>query len=89
MVEVITTEADLKANIVDDATISIGTDIYLSSAVNISGVTGLFIEGNNFRIDGQKKGGCFFISTGSEVIFTNMTIANGYAVIKINVGFRT
>ena len=87
--EVVTNEADLKANLLDDATISIGADIYLTSAVTINGVTGLYIEGNNFRIDGQQKDGCFYITSGSELIFTNMTITNGHTVMNIDVKLRT
>ena len=83
MVGVVTTEAGLKANIVDDATISIGADINLTSAVNINDTTGLFIEGNGFRIDGQQKGSCFFITSGSIVTFKNVTITNGYTVMNI------
>jgi hypothetical protein len=82
MVAVVTTEADLKTNIVDDATISIGADILLTSIVNVNNVTGLLIEGNSFKIDGQEKGNCFYITSGSIVILRNMTITNGYAVIK-------
>ena len=82
MVAVVTTEADLKANIVDGATISIGADILLTSTVNVNNVTGLSIEGNSFKIDGQEKGNCFYITSGSIVILRNMTITNGYTVIK-------
>ena len=81
MVAVVTTEADLKANIVDGATISIGADILLTSTVNVNN-TGLSIEGNSFKIDGQEKGNCFYITSGSIVILRNMTITNGYTVIK-------
>ena len=79
-----TTEADLKANVVDGATISIGADILLTSTVNVNNVTGLSIEGNSFKIDGQEKGNCFYITSGSIVILRNMTITNGYTVIKTN-----
>ena len=82
IVEVVTTEADLKANIVDDATISIGANINLTSAVNINGITGLFFEGNGFRIDAQKKDRCFHITSGFKVTLKNMTITNGYAVMQ-------
>ena len=82
MVEVVTTEAGLKANIVDDATISIGANIYLTSAVNVSGITGLYIEGNGFRIDAQKKDRCFYITSRSKVTLKNMTITNGYTVMQ-------
>ena len=78
---VVMTEAELKADVVNDATIFIGADIYLTSAVKVDSVIGLTIEGNGFRVDGQQKGGCFYI-TSSDVIFKNITVTNGISVIN-------
>ena len=82
MVEAVATEDELKSNIVDDVTILIGANINLTSAVNVNGVTGLVIEGNKFEIDGQKKDRCFYIISGSNVIFKNITMTNGYTVMN-------
>jgi len=75
-------EEELKAHITDDTIVSIEANINLTSAVEISNVIGLVILGNGFKIDGQQKGSCFLIESGSSAILSNMTITHGHAVIN-------
>ena len=49
----VTTQEELQAAIADDTTIEVAADIYLSSEIDIDGITGLVINGNGYKIDGQ------------------------------------
>lgn len=80
--ELALTEEQLKASIADDTTISIGADIYITGAVDIQNVISLLIEGRGFKIDGQRKVACFYIGSARNITLNNLTIANGFTVIK-------
>ena len=84
----VTTETQLKNAIANDATIELGGNIVLTpvggenSAITISGVTGLVINGNGYTIgfasSDEGNGKCFRIESNSEVTMNDLTISNGY-----------
>ena len=62
MVVTVTTQAEFVAVIADDTTIELAADIYLSSQINIDGITGLVINGNGFKIDAAPTSSDRFVS---------------------------
>ena len=84
-----TTEAELSAAIADNVYIVLEGDITLyaggegASAFTISGLTGLTIDGAGhtlgFATSAQENGRIFYISSASEVVMLDLTLAYGYA----------
>ena len=91
----VTTETELQNAIANDATIELGGNIMLtpvgggSSAITISGVTGLVINGNGYTIAfaslDSGNGRCFLINNNSEVTMNDLTISNGYTGVSNDV----
>ena len=80
----VTTQAEFVAAIADDTTIELAADIYLSSQINIDGITGLVINGNGFKIDARASSSdrrrCMYIDGGSQVTMNKLTVTGGYVV---------
>ena len=77
----VTTQEEFEAAVASDTTIEVAADIYLSSEIDIDGITGLVINGNGFKIDGQGYvTSCMWIEGGSEVTMNQLTVTNGYVV---------
>jgi hypothetical protein len=86
---VVTTKAELTAAIANNAYITLGNNITLSaggtgaeSAFNITGVTGLTIDGAGYTLgfasSSSANGRIFYIDGGSSVEMVDLTLANGY-----------
>ena len=79
-----TTQAEFVAAIADDTTIELAADIYLSSQIDIDGITGLVINGNGFKIDAGASSSdqrrCMYIDGGSQVTMNQLTVTGGYVV---------
>ena len=71
-------EADLRAPLYSYAVIELASNIFLASTITIFGVTNLVIHGNNHKIDGQGKVGCFSIEA-SSVEMKSLVVSNGKA----------
>jgi hypothetical protein len=71
-------EADLRAHLYSYAVIELASNIFLASTITIFGVTNLVIHGNNHKIDGQGKVGCFSIEA-SSVEMKSLVVSNGKA----------
>ena len=80
----VTTQAEFVAAIADDTTIELAADIYLSSQIDIDGITGLVINGNGFKIDAGASSSdqrrCMYIDGGSQVTMNQLTVTGGYLV---------
>ena len=80
----VTTQAEFVAAIADDTTIELAADIYLSSQIDIDGITGLVINGNGFKIDAGASSSdqrrCIYIDGGSQVTMNQLTVTGGYVV---------
>ena len=80
----VTTQAEFVAAIADDTTIELAADIYLSSQIDIDGITGLVINGNGFKIDAGASSSdqrrCMYIDGGSQVTMNQLTVTGGYVV---------
>ena len=80
----VTTQAEFVAAIADDTTIELAADIYLSSQIDIDGITGLVINGNGFKIDANASSSdprrCMYIDGGSQVTMNQLTVSGGYVV---------
>ena len=74
------TQAEFEAGIASDTTMEVTADIDLSSQIEIDGITGLVINGNGYKIDGQGSVRCMMIEGGSEVTINELTVTNGYDV---------
>ncbi len=69
------TEAELTAAIGNGNTVDVTEDIYLTATIFIYSVTGLTINGNGFKVDGQGEVRCFSLQN-SDVALTGLTITN-------------
>ena len=79
----VSTQAEFVVALVSGNTIELNADIHLngtSIGINITGITGLTINGNGFKVDGNNAVGCFLVQGNSEVAFNNITITRGFAV---------
>ena len=80
----VTNQAEFVAAIADDTTIELAADIYLSSQIDIDGITGLVINGNGFKIDAgassSNRRRCMYIDGGSQVTMNQLTVTGGYVV---------
>ena len=80
-----TAETDLKANLASDTTIDLGSDIALTTTIEItSGQTGLVLNGNDFTVDGGGTVRCLYLTSeasnlATEVTLSRITFANGYS----------
>jgi len=75
----VSSQADLKSNLVSRTTIVLSADIFLTSIITINGQKDLVIDGQGlYKVDGQMLSGCFSIGGSStSVTLTGLTIANG------------
>ena len=78
------TQAEFEAGIASDTTMEVTADIYLSSQIEIDGITGLVINGNGFKIDAGASSSdqrrCMYIDGGSQVTMNQLTVTGGYVV---------
>lgn len=91
----VTTPAELSAAIASDRTVVLANSITLAagggtaSALTISGVTGLTIDGGGFTLGFESSlntnGRIFSINSASEVKMVDLTLANGYQFSTANV----
>ena len=83
-----TTQEELQAAIADDTTIELAADIYLSSQIDIDGITGLVINGNGFKIDAGASSSdqrrCMYIDGGSQVTMNQLSVTGGYIVSEVS-----
>jgi len=79
----VSTEEALKSNLLSYTTIVLTADIYLSSTLRIDGRIehrNIAIDGQGiYKVDGQQKWPCIFISFADSVTLTGLTITNGYS----------
>ena len=76
----VTTEPQLISNLNSDTSIRLGSNIFLTSTINIqNGQTGLTIDGlGKFKVDGQDEVPCFLIQGALAVVtLTNLQITGG------------
>ena len=85
----VSTQSDLIAALANGNTINLSNDIYLTSSgsvasektgIIIRGITGLIINGNGFKLDGQNSVRCLYIGDQSDVSFTNLNVTGGFVV---------
>jgi len=74
----VSTEAGLHAAIVAGNTVELAADIDLSAPISIDGITGLVIDGNGHKIDGQGRVRCFYINNGAEVKINKLKVTGGF-----------
>lgn len=77
MVTVVSDEATLKDALTNDnAEIELSVAITLTDEIDINGRTGVVMNGNGFKIDGNSSVRCFKIENNAEMSFYNLTITN-------------
>ena len=62
--------------------IELAADIILTTNIGIRGLTGVVINGNNFKVDGNNAVQCFLIANGAEVSFNDLAITNCYGNVR-------
>jgi len=72
----VSTESEFITALGDNIMIELERNITLTATININGTTGLVINGNNYKVDGNDAVRCFVIQN-AEVSFKNLTIMNG------------
>eukprot|EP00613_Pedinella_sp_CCMP2098_P069660 CAMPEP_0171912360 /NCGR_PEP_ID=MMETSP0993-20121228/11043_1 /TAXON_ID=483369 /ORGANISM="non described non described, Strain CCMP2098" /LENGTH=425 /DNA_ID=CAMNT_0012546157 /DNA_START=38 /DNA_END=1312 /DNA_ORIENTATION=+ len=77
------TESDFIAALGNGAVIELKNDIMLTASIDIVGIKGLAINGNNFKVDGGGDVVCFWVNNGAEVTFNDLTITNCDGGVKI------
>jgi hypothetical protein len=77
MVTVVSDETALNNALSNFAEIKLAAHIMLTAPIAISGLTGVVINGNGFKVDGNNAVRCFKVEVGAEVFFFNLTITNG------------
>ena len=79
-VVIVSTQNDFSEAITSGTTIELANDIFLSTTISISDVVDFHVNGNSFRVDGQKMVRCFSIIGNSlsqtRVSLSNLTITN-------------
>jgi hypothetical protein len=78
MVTAVSDEAAFNTALANSAEIEVWAHITLTATITISGLTGVVINGNGFKVDGNNAVRCFKIQGGAEVSFFNLTITKGY-----------
>ena len=73
----VTNEAQLTAALANNATIELGANILITSKVTIGVLTGVFIDGKGFEIDGNNAVQCFLIYGAAEVTLKDLIITRG------------
>jgi hypothetical protein len=73
------TVAEFNQALSDYAIISITSDLYINSSIQIFGIHSLTVIGNGFKIDGQGLHRGVLIKN-STVSISNLYITNGYSV---------
>eukprot|EP00613_Pedinella_sp_CCMP2098_P053209 CAMPEP_0171888228 /NCGR_PEP_ID=MMETSP0992-20121227/42894_1 /TAXON_ID=483369 /ORGANISM="non described non described, Strain CCMP2098" /LENGTH=376 /DNA_ID=CAMNT_0012515083 /DNA_START=244 /DNA_END=1371 /DNA_ORIENTATION=+ len=78
----VSTESEFNAAIGTNIVIELTDDIILTATIDIlpqytGQYTGLVINGNGKKVDGQTYRRCFYISNKAEVSFNDLTITNG------------
>lgn len=78
---IVSTQSELTAALASGNTISLSNTIKLfDSGISIQGLTGVTIDGNGFKLDGQETVRCLSVGAQSEVTLINLIVAGGYTV---------
>lgn len=85
----VSNQSELIAALVNGNRIIMSNDIYLvdggtiynvPSGISIQGKTGLTIDGNGFKLDGNATVRCLTVGSQSDVTLINLNITGGYSV---------
>jgi hypothetical protein len=74
----VTTENEFRAALANSVVIELAADITLAAQIVISGFTGLTMNGNSFKVDGNNAVMCFYITNCPDMSINHFTITKGF-----------